>query len=65
MNQDRFFGFHLMKHYSFSLTKKQKNTYKKEDIGLNQFTLGPRDIYNYNKNGLYIRVKKRLFNSCL
>ena len=56
---------HLMKHYSFSLTEKQKKTYKQEDLGLNRFTLGPRDIYNYNKNGLYIRVKKRLFNSNL
>ena len=41
------------------------NTYNQEDLGLNQFTLGPRDIYDYNKNGLYVKVKKRLFNSNL
>jgi cytochrome P450 len=56
---------HLMKNYSFSLTEKQKNTYKQEDIGLNKFTLGPRDIYDYKKNGLYVHVKERLFNSNL
>ena len=56
---------HLMKRYSFSLTEKQKNTYKQEDLGLNRFTLGPRDIYDYNKNGMYVRVKQRLFNSNL
>jgi cytochrome P450 len=56
---------HLLKHYSFSLSEKQKDTYTQEDIGLNRFTLGPRDIYNYNKNGLYVKIKKRIFNSSL
>jgi cytochrome P450 len=56
---------HLMKRYSFSLTEKQQNTYKQEDMGLNRFTNGPRDIYDYNKNGMYVRVKQRLFNSNL
>ena len=56
---------HLMKHYVFTLTEKQTNTYKNEDIGLNKFTLGPRDIYNYTHMGLYVNVKKRLINSNL
>ena len=27
---------HLLKHYNFTLTEKQKNTYSNEDIGFNE-----------------------------
>ena len=57
---------HLLKDYSFSLTlDQQKNAYNHDEIGFNKFTFGPRDIYDYNKLGLYVYVKKRLLNSSL
>jgi cytochrome P450 len=57
---------HLLKDYSFSLTPdQQKNAYNQDEIGFNKFTFGPRDIYDYNKLGLYVNVKKRIFNSSL
>lgn len=51
---------HLLKDFSFSLTKEQLNKYKDDDMGLNTFTLGPRDIYDPCKNGLYVNIKSKL-----
>ena len=51
---------HLLKDFSFSLTKEQLNKYKDDDMGLNTFTLGPRDIYDPTKNGLYVNIKSKL-----
>ena len=57
---------YILKDYTFSLTPdQQKNAYNKDDIGFNKFTFGPRDIYDYNKLGLYVDVKKRVLNSSL
>jgi hypothetical protein len=57
---------HLLKDYSFSLTPdQQKNTYNQDEIGFNKFTFGPRDIYNYNKLGLYVNVTPRQLQSNL
>ena len=53
---------YLLKNYDFKLTTKQKETYEEEDIGLNMFTLGPRDIFNYKKMGLYVNINHRNIN---
>jgi len=61
---------HLLRKYSFQLSHKQLHSFKKEDIGINKFTLGPRDYYDRDKIGLYVNIydrhiKKKQFKSKL
>ena len=60
---------HLLKHFYFTLPKKQLNTYNQETISINLQTLGPRNIYNNNLNqkklGMYVNVIERDNNSKL
>tara|TARA_B100000795_G_C22796549_1_gene439626 strand:+ start:174 stop:1580 length:1407 start_codon:yes stop_codon:yes gene_type:complete len=50
---------YLLKDYNFYLTPKQVITYKNEDMGINKFTLAPRSIFDYTKQGLYVNVTKK------
>lgn len=50
---------HLLRKYSFQLSHKQLHSYKKEDIGINKFTLGPMDYYDRDKIGLYVNISNR------
>jgi len=61
---------HLLRKYSFQLSHKQLHFYKEEDIGINKFTLGPRDYKDRDKIGLYVNMlerhtKKKQFKSKL
>ena len=53
---------HLLRKYSFQLSHKQLYSYKEEDIGINKFTLGPRDYYDRDKIGLYVNIYDRYIN---
>ena len=54
---------HLLKNFTFTLPKKQLNTYNQDTISINLQTLGPRNIYNENlyqkKLGMYVNVIER------
>ena len=54
---------HLLKHFTFSLPKKQLENYDQDHISLNCVTLGPRSIYNkdlYDRClGMYVNVTPR------
>ena len=60
---------HLVKHFEFSLTDKQKTHYSREDIGFNSFTFGPRNIQNTHLTdsnlGLWVNIKQRVLKSKL
>lgn len=60
---------HLLKHFTFSIPKKQLKNYDQEHISLNGVTLAPRSIYNkdlYDKTlGMYVNVIPRNLNSKL
>ena len=60
---------HLLKHFTFSIPKKQLENYDQEHISLNGVTLAPRSIYNkdlYDKTlGMYVNVIPRNLNSKL
>lgn len=59
---------HLLRHFNFSVTEKQLNTYNEENMCFNSFTMGPRNIYNKNLTesnlGMYINVSRRNKNNC-
>lgn len=60
---------HLLKNFSFTLLKKQLNTYNQDTISINLQTLAPRNMYNDNlkqkKLGMYVNVIERNNNSKL
>ena len=45
---------HILQNNTFIFSEKQK--YNQKDIGLNKFTLGPRDMYNETEIGLYVDI---------
>jgi cytochrome P450 len=54
---------YLIKNFEFTLTEKQLNTYKEENMCHNSFTMGPRNIYNKSLEdstlGMYVTIEKR------
>ena len=51
---------HILRDYEFELSDDQKNM--KHPVFINKFTLAPRDIYDLNKPGLYINLKKKNYS---
>ena len=60
---------YLLKHFTFSIPKKQLECYDQDHLGLNGVTLAPRSIYNkdlYDKSlGMYVSVMPREITSKL
>ena len=58
---------HLLKNFTFSIPKYQKEKYNNEDISFNSKTLSPRNIFNkdlYQQNfGMYVKIAPKIIMS--